>query len=151
MANCSISCVVYTLGSNKVGFVFRLCEVGPRNNVLSLMEQHAIIVWLNSLINLLGRRLALNIWDVIRIWTRDREIISPLSRGAKTINWCIVAICGHSCRTQPAIVYILDDKWREIAFVHDLLGERKVRSYQLLSWYPKIRTKSILHAKDLWT
>jgi hypothetical protein len=74
------------LGSKKVCLVFLPCEVGPFINVLPVLVTHVIKLWINRLINPPSRLLTLTVWDVICIWARDRDIINPLRRGARTIN-----------------------------------------------------------------
>jgi hypothetical protein len=87
--------------------VFLPCEAGPFSSALPVLITHVIKLQLNPLINPPGRQLTLNVWDVICIWARDRDIINPLRRGDKTISGSIGHTWGNSWRCQVVMVLIL--------------------------------------------
>jgi hypothetical protein len=97
-----------TLGLKKVCLVFLPCEVGPFSSASAVLITHVIKLQINPLINPLGRLLTVNVWDVICIWARYRDIINPLRRGARNINWSISLTCQNSWRCRGAVVCILD-------------------------------------------
>jgi hypothetical protein len=60
--------------------VFLPCEIDPFINVSPVLVTHVIKLWINSFINPPDRMLTVNVWNVICIWVRDRDIINPLRR-----------------------------------------------------------------------
>jgi hypothetical protein len=68
------------LGAKKICLMFLLCEVDPFSSILPVLVTHVIQLQINPLINSSGRLLTVNVWDVICIWVRYGEIISPLRR-----------------------------------------------------------------------
>jgi hypothetical protein len=67
-----------TLGSKKMCLMFLPCEVGLFSSALPVLVAHVIQLRINPLVNPPGRLLTVNVWDVICIWARYGEIISPL-------------------------------------------------------------------------
>jgi hypothetical protein len=96
-----------TLASKKVDLIFLPCEACSFCSASPVLITHVIKFWINSLINPPGRRLTLNVCDVICIWVRDRDIINPIRRGARTINRNICRTWGNSWRCWGVVVSIL--------------------------------------------
>jgi hypothetical protein len=96
-----------TLGSKKMWLVFLPCEVGTLSSTSPVLVTHVIKLWINPLINQSGRLLAVNVCDVICIQVKDRDIINPLRREARTINQRIGLTCRNSWRCRGAVVWIL--------------------------------------------
>jgi hypothetical protein len=116
-----------TIGSKKMCLMFLPCEVGPYSSALRVLIIYVIQLRINPLINLPGRLLTVNVWDVICIWGRYGEIINPLRRWGRTIHRSISLTYWNSWRCRSAVVFIL-------GAVCELVGrEEKERSLMISS------------------